>query len=134
MEEANSSSSDPSSVHIKINNISAKNDENIIDNIQTEDSLLNDIYSTENNYLSGYDSPITMSLYGSNSNPNSQYNSDNEDNLQINDSSYNSFTYDKKLYLEDISNMTQLNLLNVIQESNKKKNTKNFPYLILNDC
>ena len=62
-----------------------------------------------------------------NSNPNSQYNSDNEDNLQINDSSYNSFTYDKKtLSLEDISNMTQLNLLNVIQESNKKKKYKNF--------
>ena len=96
MEEANSSSSDPSSVHIKINNISAKNDENIIDNIQTEDSLLNDIYSTENNYLSGYDSPITMSLYGSNSNPNSQYNSDNEDKYPLSDSSYNSFTYDKK--------------------------------------
>tara|TARA_B100000424_G_scaffold176312_1_gene136171 strand:+ start:6054 stop:7352 length:1299 start_codon:yes stop_codon:yes gene_type:complete len=130
MEEANSSSSDPSSVHIKINNISAKNDENIIDNIQTEDSLLNDIYSTENNYLSGYDSPITMSLYGSNSNPNSQYNSDNEDNLQINDSSYNSFTYDKKtLSLEDISNMTQLNLLNVIQESNKKKKYKKLSLL-----
>lgn len=127
MEEDNSSSSNPSTVHIQVNTISDKNDETIIDNIHTEDSLLNDICSMENNYLSGYDSPITMSLHGSNSNsnPNSQYNSDHEDNIQILDQSYNSITDGKKtLSLEDISNMTQLNLLNVIRETNKKKKYK----------
>ena len=75
----------------------------------------------ENNYISGYDSPITMSLHGSNSNSNSQHNSDHEDDIEIHDSSYNSMSYNEKtLSLEDISNMTQLNLLHVIQESNKK--------------
>lgn len=124
--DEDSSSSNPSSVHININTISVKNDEAIIDNIQTEDSLINDICSMENNYLSGYDSPITISLHGSNSNsnPNSQYNSDHEDNTEL-DQSYNSISYEKKtLSLEDISNMTQLNLLNVIRETNKKRKYK----------
>lgn len=126
MEEENSSSSDPSTVHIQIDNASIKNNEKIIDNIHTEDSLLNDIFSIEeNNYISGYDSPITMSLHGSNSNSNSQHNSDHEDDIEIHDSSYNSMSYNEKtLSLEDISNMTQLNLLHVIQESNKKKRYK----------
>ncbi len=125
MEEVNSSSSDPSTVHIQINDTSIKNNDTIIDNVQTEDSLLNDIYSIENNCLSGYDSPVTMSLHGSNSNPDSQHNSDNEDNLEVNDLSYNSILNNQKtLSLEDISNMTQLNLLNVIQESNQKKKYK----------
>ena len=125
MEETNSSSSNPSTVHIQVNNASANNDENIIDIIQTEDSLIHDIYSTENNYQSGYDSPITMSLHGSNSNPDSRQNSDHEDELQISDPSYNSLIHNKKtLSLEDISHMTQLNLLHVIQESNKKKKYK----------
>jgi len=130
MEDTNSSSSSASAFHIRINNQSNNND-TIIDNIQNEDSLLNDIYSIENNCLSGYDSPITISLNGSNSNPNSQYNSDHEDNYYASDSSNNFISYDKKtLSLEDISNMTQLNLLNVIRESKEKKKYKK---LSLND-
>ena len=131
MDQENSSSSDPSTIHIQVNTISTNNNEATIDNIHTEDSLLNDIYSIENNYLSGYDSPITMSLHGSNSNPDSYHNSDDEDKLELHDTSYNSMFYNKKtLSLEDISNMTQLNLLNVIQESNKKQKYKK---LSLND-
>tara|TARA_B100000424_G_scaffold176311_1_gene136163 strand:+ start:2785 stop:4083 length:1299 start_codon:yes stop_codon:yes gene_type:complete len=131
MEQENSSSSDPSTIHIQVNSISTNNNEATIDNIHTEDSLLNDIYSIENNYLSGYDSPITMSLHGSNSNPDSYHNSDDEDKLELQDTSYNTMFYNKKtLSLEDISNMTQLNLLNVIQESNKKQKYKK---LSLND-
>ena len=95
MEDTNSSSSSASAFHIRINNQSNNND-TIIDNIQNEDSLLNDIYSIENNCLSGYDSPVTISLNGSNSNPNSQYNSDHEDNYYASDSSNNFISYDKK--------------------------------------
>lgn len=126
MEEENSSSSEPSIIHIRVNNtISTKNNEATIDNIDTEDSLLNDIYSIDNNYLSGYDSPITMSLHGSNSNSDIIHDSDDEQKLELHDSSYNSMFYNKKtLSLEDISNMTQLNLLNVIQESNQRKKYK----------
>ena len=41
MEETNSSSSNPSTVHIQVNNASANNDENIIDIIETANTAIN---------------------------------------------------------------------------------------------
>ena len=90
MEDIESSSSNGSSklshVYIDIQ----QDEQNIsIDNIGNEDNLEHDISNQQNTFLSGYDSPVTMSIYGSNNNSN--HGSDNSDHEQIADSSSNHF-------------------------------------------
>ena len=91
-----------------------------IDNIGNEENLESDISNRNNiSVLSGYDSPVTMSIYGSNGN--SRHESDNSDSEEIKDSSNNNILPTKTLSLEDISNMTQQNLRDVIEKSNIHK-------------
>ena len=120
MEDIESSSSNGSSklshVYIDIQ----QDEQNVsIDNIGNEDNLEHDISNQQNTILSGYDSPVTMSIYGSNNNSN--HGSDNSDHEKTADSSNNYFLPANTLSLEDISNMTQQNLLQVIHKTNQKK-------------
>ena len=120
MEDIESSSSNGSSklshVYIDIQ----QDEQNIsIDNIGNEDNLEHDISNQQNTFLSGYDSPVTMSIYGSNNNSN--HGSDNSDHEKTADSSNNYFLPANTLSLEDISNMTEQNLLQVIHKTNQKK-------------
>ena len=88
-----------------------------IGNIRNEENLMDDLAEQDKtSFISGYDSPITMSIYGSNNN--SYHGSDYEDDIDI---SNNKMSPTKTLSLEDISNMTEKNLLHVIQQSKHKK-------------
>ena len=96
MEDSNSSNSNNTS-HVFID---IHQDEQIvpIGNIRNEENLMDDLAEQDKtSFISGYDSPITMSIYGSNNN--SYHGSDNEED---NDISNNKMVSTKTLSLEDI--------------------------------